>query len=125
MSAAYSSGVSAAASLPGIRLAEELVLAAWWIPLDRRRISLQIRAILVPFVAEQRRLESDAMEPVRSRARELLEGLEEAVQPYPDLQDELAEARRQVEAGEPLPRRGLGEESVDGGDESVDVERLR
>ncbi len=93
--------------------------------MDRRRITLQIRAILVPFVAEQRRLDSDAMKPVRSRARELLDALEEAVQPYPDLQDELAQARRQVEAGEPLPRRDLGEESVDSGGQSVDVERLR
>ena len=64
------------------------------------------------------------MKAVRSRARELFDGLEEAVEPYPDLQDELAEARREVEAGEPLPRGDLGEEPVDGGVEGVDPERL-
>jgi hypothetical protein len=69
--------------------------------LDRRRIELQIRAILVPFLVEQRRLDSDAMKAFRSRARELLDGLEEAVRPYPDLRDELADARRQIEAAEP------------------------
>ena len=64
------------------------------------------------------------MKAVRSRARELFDGLEEAVEPYPDLQDELAEGRREVEAGEPLPGGDLGEEPVDGGVEGVDPERL-
>ena len=64
------------------------------------------------------------MKAVRSRARQLFDGLEEAVEPYPDLQDELAEARREVEAGEALGASDLGEEPVDGGGEGVDVERL-
>jgi len=94
-------------------------------PLDRRRITLQIRAILVPFRREQRRLEPDAMKAVRSRARELFDGLEEAVEPYPDLQDELAQARREVEADDlPLAASDLGEEPVDGSGQSVDAERL-
>jgi hypothetical protein len=70
-------------------------------------------------------LDFDAMNAVRSRARELFDGLEEAVEPYPDLQEELAEARREVEAGEPLVASDLGEEPIDGGGEGVDVERLR
>lgn len=95
------------------------------VALDKRRVALQIRAILVMFRAEERRPDSETMRDVRSRTRQLLDELEEAVQPYPDLQDELSEARRQVEAGGPLPRRNLGEESVDGGGQSVDPERLR
>ncbi len=93
--------------------------------LDKRRVALQIRAILVMFQAEERRPDSQTMRDVRSRARELFDELDEAVQPFADLQAELAQARRRVEAGEPLPGRHLGEESVDGGDESVDPERLR
>ena len=65
------------------------------------------------------------MKAVRSRARQLFDGLEEAVEPYPDLQDELAEARREVEAGDPLAASDLGEEPIDRGGEGVDIERLR
>ncbi len=54
----------------------------------------------MPFRVEQRRLDSDAMKAFRSRARELLHGLEQAVQPYPDLKEELAQAQHQIEAGE-------------------------
>jgi hypothetical protein len=69
--------------------------------LDRRRIALQIRATLVPFLVEQRRRDSAVMQAVRARARELLAELEEAVEPYPDLKEELAHARREVEADDP------------------------
>jgi hypothetical protein len=69
--------------------------------LDRRRISLQIRATLVPFLVEQRRPDSTVMKAVRVRARKLLGDLDEAVRPYPDLKEELAQARRQIEADEP------------------------
>jgi hypothetical protein len=68
--------------------------------LDRRRIGLQIRATLVPFLVEQRRPDSAVMKAVRARARELLGELEEAARPYPDLKEELAQARRLVEADE-------------------------
>jgi hypothetical protein len=66
--------------------------------LDRRRIGLQIRVALVAFAIERRRPDSAVMKAVRARARELLGELDEAVQPYPDLKEELAQARRQVEA---------------------------
>ena len=54
----------------------------------------------MPFLVEQRRPNSAVMKAVRARARELLGELEEAAQPYPDLKEELAQARRQVEADE-------------------------
>ena len=41
------------------------------------------------------------MEAFRSRATELLDGLEVAVRPFPKLQHALAEARAEVEAKEP------------------------
>jgi hypothetical protein len=69
--------------------------------LDRRRIALQIRATLVPFLVEQRRPDSPVMKAVRARARELLAELEEAVQPHTDLKEELAQARRRVDGDEP------------------------
>jgi hypothetical protein len=68
--------------------------------LDRRRIGLQIRVALVSFAVEKRRPDSPVMKAVRARARQLLGELEEAVQPYPDLKEKLAQAQHQVEADE-------------------------
>jgi hypothetical protein len=84
----------------GTTLAEGIGEQPWGTKLDRRRIGLQIRVALVSFAIEQRRPDSPVMKAVRARARGLLGELEEAVQPYPDLKEELAQARRRVEADE-------------------------
>jgi hypothetical protein len=65
---------------------------------DKRRIELQLRAIRVTLRVEQPRHSTATMDDVRMRARELLDGLEEAVRPFPDLADELAAARREIDA---------------------------
>jgi hypothetical protein len=44
---------------------------------DRRRIDLQIRAIVVTYRIERRRRDSHVMEEFRARARSILGGLEE------------------------------------------------
>ena len=82
-------------------------------PLDRRRVSLQIRAIVVPYRIEHRRRGSETMQVFRDRARALLDQLDD-IQPYPDMQDELKRARDEIEADEPLARRRFGEQAVDG-----------
>ena len=95
------------------------------VALDKRRAALQIRAVLVMFHGETRRSDPKTMRDVTLRARELLDEVEEVVRPFPELRAELARARQQVEEGGSLPGRNLGQEPVDGGDQSVDTERLR
>jgi hypothetical protein len=93
--------------------------------MHKRRIALQIRAVLVMVRGEAPRSKSDrAGRRMWSRTAELLDELEDAVQPYPDLGAELAKARHQLEADGLLPGRDLGQEPVDGGVEGVDPERL-
>ena len=65
---------------------------------DRRRIELQIRAVLVTYRVEARRRDAPTMGEFRERARALLDGLEEAVGPYPDLAERLREAQSELEA---------------------------
>ena len=69
--------------------------------MDRRRIALQIRAVRVTFRVEQPRRSPEAMAAFRSRAREILDGLDEAVRPFPDLERDLADARAEVDAKDP------------------------
>lgn len=69
--------------------------------MDRRRIALQIRAVRVTFRIEQPRRGPESMAAFRSRAREILDGLEEAVRPFPELERDLADARAEVDANEP------------------------
>jgi len=69
--------------------------------MDRRRIALQIRAVRVTLRIEQPRGSPESMNAFRARARELLDGLEDAVRPFPELERELAEARAEVGAKEP------------------------
>jgi hypothetical protein len=66
---------------------------------DRRRIDLQIRAIVVTYRIERRRRDSQVMEEFCARARSILDGLEEEARRYPDLEARLVEARREVDAG--------------------------
>jgi hypothetical protein len=69
---------------------------------ERRRIELQIRAVRVTFRIEQPRGSPKSMAAFRSRARALLDGLEEEVRPYPELGRDLADARAEVDATEPI-----------------------
>jgi len=65
--------------------------------MDRRRIELQIRTVVVTYRIEQRRRDSPTMEAFRTQARLILDGLDEAVRPYPDLQARLDEARQEFD----------------------------
>jgi hypothetical protein len=65
---------------------------------NRRRIDMQIRAVLVTYRVERRRRDAPTMDAFRDRARALLNELEEEIQPYPDLAARLREARRELES---------------------------
>ena len=52
---------------------------------------------MVTYRVEQRRRDSPTMTAFRIHARLLLDGLDEAVRPYPDLQARLDEARRELD----------------------------
>lgn len=69
--------------------------------MDRRRIALQIRAVRVTFRVEQPRGTPESMAAFRSRARALLDALEEAVRPFPELERDLADARAEIDAEQP------------------------
>ena len=64
--------------------------------MDRRRIEMQIRAVVVTYRIEQRRRDAPTMEKFRDRARSILDGLEVEVRPYPDLETQLLEARQEL-----------------------------
>jgi hypothetical protein len=66
--------------------------------MDRRRIELQIRAIVVSYRIERRRRDSPTMEEFRARARSILDGLEEDVRDHPDLEARLAETRHELDS---------------------------
>jgi hypothetical protein len=71
--------------------------------MDRRRIELQIRAIVVPFRIERRRRDSPTMEEFRARAP-ILDGIEDEAGRYPELEALLIGARRELESGEEINR---------------------
>lgn len=64
--------------------------------MDRRRIELQLRVILLTYRVEHRRRDSLTMREFRERAYSLLNGLEAAVGPHPDLKDALDSARQEL-----------------------------
>lgn len=65
--------------------------------LERTRIDLEIRAIVVPYLEEQALKNANQRAAYRSRARPLLARLERAVPPYPDLRERLSAAREALE----------------------------
>jgi hypothetical protein len=65
---------------------------------DRRRIELQIDAVLVPFRIERTRQGQSTMDEFRARARSILDGLEEDARRYPDLEARLVEVRRELDS---------------------------
>ena len=67
---------------------------------DRRRIALQIRAILIPYRVERQRRDTATMEEFRLRARRMMDALDERVEDDPELSKALADARREIDADE-------------------------
>lgn len=61
--------------------------------MDRRRIELQIRAVLVAYRGEQRRHDADVMDAFRARATSILDELEPLVTGDADLERRLEDAR--------------------------------
>lgn len=82
-------------------------------PMDRRRIELQIRAVLLTYRIEMRRRGSHTMEAFRVRARSLLDATEAKIESDPELQASLDAARVEIEAPDPSARGALGEEPVE------------
>jgi hypothetical protein len=70
----------------------------------RRRIELQIRAVLVAYRGERRRQDSNVMERFRERADALLADLDPLVDGQPDLEQQLDDARRELDGREPSER---------------------
>ena len=66
--------------------------------MDRRRIELQIDAILVPFRIERTRRGDSALDEFRARARSILDGLELDARHYPDLEARIVEVRRELDS---------------------------
>ena len=65
--------------------------------MDRRRIGLQIRAILVPYRVERRRRDGATMQEFRVRARRMIDSLEPSVESDPELQQALSDARAEID----------------------------
>jgi hypothetical protein len=63
---------------------------------DRRRIEMQIRAVVVPYRIEARRRDPLTMLEFRKRAMSILATLEEAALSHPDLAARLSAARQEV-----------------------------
>lgn len=66
--------------------------------MDRRRIELQIDAVLVPFRIERVRRGTPTMNEFRARAHSILDGLEGDARRYPDLEARLVEVRRELDS---------------------------
>ena len=63
---------------------------------ERERIALQIRAVLVPFDDEAVTGDSGVLAGYLLRASGLLDGLDSAVLPFPDLSASLSAARAEL-----------------------------
>jgi hypothetical protein len=64
---------------------------------DRHRIEMQIRVVVVTYRAEQRRRDAATMEEFRDRARSIFDRLTEEVRLYPDLEARLLQARNELD----------------------------
>ena len=72
--------------------------------MNRRRVELQIRAVLVTFRIEQRRRDSPVMEEFRRRANAIMDSLEDQSDGDPDLLLRISDARRELAVAEPGER---------------------
>jgi hypothetical protein len=66
--------------------------------LDRRKVELQIRAILVTYRIERRAPNSVTMAGFRVRAHQLLDEMDAAVALRPDLRGQVEKARAEIDA---------------------------
>lgn len=82
-------------------------------PMDRRRIELQIRAVLLTYRIEMRRRGSQTMEAFRQRARSLLDATETKIESDPELQASLDAAREELDAADASARGALSEEPIE------------
>ena len=64
---------------------------------ERERVALQIQAVVVPYRDQLVTDDPAVCEGYRLRARSLLDGLDTAVVPFPDLQAILSSARAELE----------------------------
>jgi hypothetical protein len=71
--------------------------------MDRRKIELQLRAVLVTHRVEVNRRDAPTMKKFRERALALLDGLDDEARPYPDLAEQIREARQELDGGPRLP----------------------
>ena len=69
--------------------------------MDRRRIELQLRAILVIYRGEKNHRNAETMKGIHDRAEMLFRELEASVEPYPDLKERLADARHELDGPGP------------------------
>jgi uncharacterized protein (DUF2461 family) len=79
--------------------------------LDRRRIELQIRAVLVAFRGERRRRDHRVMNEMRRRSHALLDEVETHLVRHPDLQQSLMDARAELDRGTVTMSGEVSEES--------------
>jgi hypothetical protein len=73
------------------------VLIPWGYAVDRRRIEMQIRAVIVPYRIEARRRDSLTLLEFRKRAISILATLEDAASSHPDLAARLSAARHELD----------------------------
>ena len=66
--------------------------------MDRRRLELQIDAILIPFRIERTRRDPVTMDLFRARALSILDGIESDARQHPDVKARLAAARRELDS---------------------------
>ena len=66
---------------------------------ERARIALQIQAVVAPYRDHPVTDDSAVWDGYRLRAMSLLDGLDTAALPFPDLQDRLSAARTELELG--------------------------
>lgn len=64
---------------------------------ERRRIEMQIMAVVLTYRSERLRLEEGQMERFRHRAREILARLVNTVRRHPELEERLAAAMRELD----------------------------
>ena len=83
---------------PGTSLAKPSDVGSEGNAAHRRRIELQIRAIIVSYRIERRRRDTATMQGFRDRARTILDGIEEDARRYPDLEARLIETRNELAA---------------------------
>jgi hypothetical protein len=64
---------------------------------ERARIALQIQAVVAPYRDDRLRNDSATCDGYRLRASALLDGLDLAARPFPELLDSLTAARAELE----------------------------